>query len=224
MDHNRAHPSPVYFAETHATRLMAKSIASATPVARLGDLVTCDTPSANPPELVGRLPESARFSTLQKLPEGEDLGKAVNAAMRAIEAENEERLRDFADWQVDGEMMRAAKPDALFMHCLPAHRGEEVEAALIDGPQSVVWEEAENRLHAQKALIEYLLLGQSPSAWRPEDSLLVVYAMWIDLQGLEARTEQRRGRLAARDFATAAPYIVLSAAAVIPRLASAMSM
>jgi ornithine carbamoyltransferase len=76
------------------------------------------------------------------------------------EAENEARLTAFADWCVDTEMMRAAKPDALFMHCLPAHRGEEVEADVIDGPQSVVWEEAENRLHAQKALMEFLLLGR----------------------------------------------------------------
>lgn len=77
-----------------------------------------------------------------------------------FEAENEERRRAFADWCVDTEMMRAAKPDALFMHCLPAHRGEEVEADVIDGPQSVVWDEAENRMHVQKALMEYLLLGR----------------------------------------------------------------
>jgi ornithine carbamoyltransferase len=77
-----------------------------------------------------------------------------------FEAENEERLRDFVDWQVDAEMMAVAASDALFMHCLPAHRGEEVTAAVIDGPQSVVWEEAENRLHVQKALMEYLLLGR----------------------------------------------------------------
>jgi ornithine carbamoyltransferase len=61
---------------------------------------------------------------------------------------------------VDSDMMRVASKDALFMHCLPAHRGEEVEAAVIDGPQSVVWDEAENRLHVQKALMEYLLLGK----------------------------------------------------------------
>ena len=75
------------------------------------------------------------------------------------EAENEARRKAFADWCVDAEMMRAAQPDALFMHCLPAHRGEEVEADVIDGPQSVVWDEAENRMHVQKALMEYLLLG-----------------------------------------------------------------
>ena len=77
-----------------------------------------------------------------------------------FEAENEARLRDFADWMVDADMMREAAPDALFMHCLPAHRGEEVATEVIDGPQSVVWDEAENRLHAQKALMEYLLLGR----------------------------------------------------------------
>jgi len=77
-----------------------------------------------------------------------------------FESENEERKRDFADWQVDAEMMKAAKPDALFMHCLPAHRGEEVAAGVIDGPQSVVWDEAENRLHTQKALLEFLVLGK----------------------------------------------------------------
>ena len=77
-----------------------------------------------------------------------------------FEAENEERMRDFADWQVDAEMMLAAKSDAVFMHCLPAHRGEEVAAEVIDGAQSVVWDEAENRLHVQKALMEFLLLGR----------------------------------------------------------------
>ena len=77
-----------------------------------------------------------------------------------FETENEARKKAFADWCVDSEMMRAAKPDALFMHCLPAHRGEEVEAEVIDGPQSVVWDEAENRMHVQKALMEFLLLGR----------------------------------------------------------------
>jgi len=76
------------------------------------------------------------------------------------EAESAERMKAFADWCVDREMMAAARPDALFMHCLPAHRGEEVEADVIDGPQSVVWDEAENRMHVQKALMEYLVLGR----------------------------------------------------------------
>ncbi|MEN9543607.1 MAG: hypothetical protein RLZZ598_440, partial [Pseudomonadota bacterium] len=77
-----------------------------------------------------------------------------------FEAENEARRSAFADWRVDAEMMAAAQPDALFMHCLPAHRGEEVTAEVIDGPQSVVWDEAENRMHVQKALMEYLVLGR----------------------------------------------------------------
>jgi ornithine carbamoyltransferase len=77
-----------------------------------------------------------------------------------FEAENEKRRIAFADWQVDADLMRSAASDALFMHCLPAHRGEEVAADVLDGPQSVVWDEAENRLHAQKALMEYLLLGR----------------------------------------------------------------
>ena len=77
-----------------------------------------------------------------------------------FESENEERKRDFEDWRVDAEMMKIAKKGAVFMHCLPAHRGEEVTAEVIDGPQSVVWDEAENRLHSQKALMEFLLLGR----------------------------------------------------------------
>jgi len=78
-----------------------------------------------------------------------------------MEAEDAERKKDFEDWQVDAEVMRLAKPDALFMHCLPAHRGEEVSAEVIDGSQSVVWDEAENRMHVQKALMEFLLLGRT---------------------------------------------------------------
>jgi ornithine carbamoyltransferase len=81
-----------------------------------------------------------------------------------FEAEAAERLKDFADFQVDAEMMAVADKDALFMHCLPAHRGEEVSAEVLEGPQSVVWDEAENRLHVQKALMEYLILGHVPNA------------------------------------------------------------
>jgi len=77
-----------------------------------------------------------------------------------FEDEKKERIKDFADWQVDEDMMKLANKNALFMHCLPAHRGEEVTAEVIDGPQSIVWEEAENRLHVQKALLEYLITGK----------------------------------------------------------------
>lgn len=73
------------------------------------------------------------------------------------EEEQQERQKVFQNYQVNKELLSLAKKDALFMHCLPAHRGEEVTAEIIDGPQSVVWDEAENRLHAQKALMENLL-------------------------------------------------------------------
>lgn len=73
------------------------------------------------------------------------------------EEEMLQRQRAFADYQVTADIMREAKSDCLFMHCLPAHRGEEVSAEVIDGRQSVVWDEAENRLHSQKALLEFLL-------------------------------------------------------------------
>lgn len=73
------------------------------------------------------------------------------------ETERAARAEAFSRYMVDETLMSQTKPDALFMHCLPAHRGEEVTAAVIDGPQSVVWDEAENRLHAQKALLEFLL-------------------------------------------------------------------
>jgi ornithine carbamoyltransferase len=80
------------------------------------------------------------------------------------EEEQQRRLRDFAGYQVNAEVMAQAKPDAIFLHCLPAHRGEEVSAEVIDGPQSQVWDEAENRLHAQKALMEFLLSDAPVSA------------------------------------------------------------
>lgn len=73
------------------------------------------------------------------------------------EEERTKRRRAFAEYQVNDKIMACAAPDALFMHCLPAHREEEVSASVIDGRQSVVWDEAENRLHSQKALLEFLL-------------------------------------------------------------------
>ena len=100
------------------------------------------------------------FSDPMEAASGADLVTTDVWTSMGWEAENEERMKDFADWQVDEDMMRVAAKDALFMHCLPAHRGEEVSAGVIDGAQSVVWDEAENRLHVQKALMEYLLLGK----------------------------------------------------------------
>ncbi|MFI9652196.1 ornithine carbamoyltransferase [Guyparkeria halopsychrophila] len=78
------------------------------------------------------------------------------------EEERLRRLRDFHDYQINGELMARAQSDALFMHCLPAHRGEEVTAGVIDGPQSVVWDEAEARMFTQQALVEFLILGEFP--------------------------------------------------------------
>jgi ornithine carbamoyltransferase len=100
------------------------------------------------------------FADPREACQGADLVTTDVWTSMGYEAENETRKTAFADWCVDADMMSVAKPDALFMHCLPAHRGEEVAAEVIDGPQSVVWDEAENRLHAQKALMEYLLLGR----------------------------------------------------------------
>jgi len=77
-----------------------------------------------------------------------------------FEAETDARHKAFEGFTVDSKVMGAARPEALFMHCLPAHRGEEVAEDVLEGRQSVVWDEAENRLHVQKALMEYLLLGR----------------------------------------------------------------
>lgn len=88
---------------------------------------------------------------------GVDLVTTDVWASMGQEEEQAEREQAFAHYMVDDTVMGVAKPNALFMHCLPAHRGEEVAASVIDGVQSVVWDEAENRLHAQKALLEFLL-------------------------------------------------------------------
>lgn len=77
------------------------------------------------------------------------------------EKEREKRLRDFMGYQVDERLLKAAGPGALVMHCLPAHRGEEITAEVIDGPQSIVFDQAENRLHMQKAILEMLIIGKT---------------------------------------------------------------
>jgi len=100
------------------------------------------------------------FSSPRDAVAGADLVTTDVWTSMGFEAEELARREAFRGFMVDAAMMRAARPDALFMHCLPAHRGEEVAAEVVDGPQSVVWEEAENRLHVQKALMEYLLLGK----------------------------------------------------------------
>ena len=101
-----------------------------------------------------------QFSDPMEAARGADIVTTDVWTSMGFEAENDVRLRDFANYRVDEKMMRTADPNAIFLHCLPAHRGEEVTAEVIDGPQSFVWDEAENRMHVQKALMEYLLLGR----------------------------------------------------------------
>jgi ornithine carbamoyltransferase len=72
------------------------------------------------------------------------------------EAESAKRLRDFTGYAIDSAALRHAKPDAVVMHCLPAHRGEEITGEVIDGPQSIVFDQAENRLHVQKGILVWL--------------------------------------------------------------------
>ncbi|RJS93833.1 ornithine carbamoyltransferase [Salinisphaera sp. Q1T1-3] len=97
------------------------------------------------------------YDKAQQAADGADLVVTDVWASMGDEQSREARLADFANFQVNKALMSWAAPDALFMHCLPAHRGEEVSAEVIDGPASVVWDEAENRLHAQMALLLHLL-------------------------------------------------------------------
>jgi ornithine carbamoyltransferase len=101
-----------------------------------------------------------QFADPHQAARGADLVTTDVWTSMGFEAEDADRRRAFENWRVDSEMMRLAAPDALFMHCLPAHRGEEVAGEVIDGARSVVWDEAENRLHTQKALLEFLVLGR----------------------------------------------------------------
>ena len=114
------------------------------------------------PQRIGQPPASVlqQFNDPMDACQGAHLVTTDVWTSMGYEDENEARRRAFADWCVDADMMSMAAADAVFMHCLPAHRGEEVTSDVIDGPQSVVWDEAENRLHVQKALLEFLLLGQ----------------------------------------------------------------
>lgn len=100
------------------------------------------------------------FLSPEEAAEGADLVTSDNWRSCGYDENQAKRQSKSARWQVNETVMKAAKPDALFMHCLPAFRGQEVSSEVIDGPQSVVWDEAENRLHFQKALMEYLLLGR----------------------------------------------------------------
>jgi ornithine carbamoyltransferase len=129
-----------------ASRLLGFELAIASPAEFSPDPTLC---AAAPGVVVTRDPaEAARGADLVVTDVWVSMGQEDEAA---------ERLRIFAPYQVNRALMSLARPDALFMHCLPAHRGEEVTAEVIDDPRSVVWDEAGNRLHAQKALLEFLL-------------------------------------------------------------------
>jgi ornithine carbamoyltransferase len=120
--------------------------------------VACPGDFAPAPDLVERAGNAVELvDTPGAAVDGADLVVTDVWASMGQEAEQETRNAAFAGYQVEAGLMALAAPDALFMHCLPAHRGEEVAAEVIDGPQSAVWQEAENRLHAQKALLELLL-------------------------------------------------------------------
>ena len=109
-------------------------------------------------------PNAKKYLTVFESPldacRGADLVTTDVWTSMGYEDENQIRLKAFKGWMVNDALMATANSNALFMHCLPAHRGEEVSASVIDGPQSVVWDEAENRLHVQKALMEFLLCGK----------------------------------------------------------------
>ncbi len=131
--------------------------------ARTGLSLRLACPEAYEPEaaIVARARELGADVTVVRDPreavEGADVVTTAVWTSMGQEAENEIRLRAFAGYQVNAGLMARAAKDAIFLHCLPAHRGEEVTAEVIDGPSSRVWEEAENRLHGQKALLELLL-------------------------------------------------------------------
>ena len=104
--------------------------------------------------------------------EGADVIVTDTFVSMGQESEKEKRLREFLPrYQVNAELVSNARPDAIFMHCLPAHRGEEVTSSVIDGPRSVVWQEAENRLHAQKAILYALMKKYSKPAIREKSFL-----------------------------------------------------
>ncbi|ERP93004.1 ornithine carbamoyltransferase [Alcanivorax sp. P2S70] len=111
--------------------------------------------------LMGRYPERVSLQgDVRQAVKGAHLVVTDVWASMGQEDEQESRLNAFEGYQVTPELMDLADTDALFMHCLPAHRGEEVSHEMMDDPRAVVWDEAENRLHAQKALLEFLLTGQ----------------------------------------------------------------
>jgi len=123
--------------------------------------IACPTGYQPLPDYVEAAGKRVRFfTTALEAAKNSDLCVTDVWASMGQEEEQKQREIAFKDYQINAEIMKAARNDALFMHCLPAHRGEEVTAEVIDGPQSVIFAEAENRLHAQKALLEFLLCNK----------------------------------------------------------------
>jgi ornithine carbamoyltransferase len=144
---------------------MAHSLMYGAPKVGMDIAVACPAGYAPDPNVVARAGEDAKAAgtkilvtaSFEEAVQDADIVETDVWASMGQEAEAEKRNRDFAGWIVDGRMMSMARRDAIFMHCLPAHRGEEVSAEVIDGPQSVIYDEAENRLHIQKAIMVSLM-------------------------------------------------------------------
>lgn len=137
--------------------------------AKVGMHMVCASPKGYQPDpaIVKQAQEDAALTGCTVSVE-EDIFKAVKGAdvlytdvwtSMGQEAEREVRLQALHDYQINGELLKAAHEDAIIMHCLPAHRGEEITEEVLEGPHSVVWDEAENRLHTQKAIMVLLMSG-----------------------------------------------------------------
>jgi ornithine carbamoyltransferase len=132
---------------------------------RLGFELTLACPEGYDPDpaILARAQGEARVTVVRDPLEAARGAHVVNTDVWAsMGQEEEQKIREkaFTGYQVDGKLMKSAARDAIFLHCLPAHRGEEVAAEVIDGPQSRVWDEAENRLHVQKAIMAALMGGE----------------------------------------------------------------
>jgi ornithine carbamoyltransferase len=144
---------------------MAHSLLVAAPKVGMDIAVATPAGYAPNPEVVAQAQEAARAAgtkvvltnSLEDAIRDADIVETDVWASMGQEDEAEKRHRDFAGWMVDARLMGIAKKEAIFMHCLPAHRGEEVSAEVIDSPASVIYDEAENRLHVQKAIMHLLM-------------------------------------------------------------------
>lgn len=144
---------------------MAHSLMFGAPKVGMDIAVACPAGYAPDPAIVAQAGEDAKAAgtkmlittSIEEAVRDADIVETDVWASMGQEAEAEKRKQDFAGWIVDARLMALARKEAIFMHCLPAHRGEEVSAEVIDGPQSVIFDEAENRLHVQKAILVTLM-------------------------------------------------------------------